>query len=192
MVGRETPAAVSTSIKLKIEVVDAWRVPCFCAYCSDCFEMSSNYALEGWLVCLSIHVDLRPVPVSSGYGWQWLIVEVVIVRTGHDLDVTDCVVVEQISVHVAIVSYVTGKQLAYSSDMHWLGQEILLRLISLLVPERISRLLGNARDWKGTKTLVQLHEAPETFPKNAGCMKVDIGCYKLARCPLDCVYCLCA
>ena len=44
--------------------------------------------------------------------------EVVIVGAGHDLDVSNCVVIKQVSVHVAIMLHVAGKQLAYSRCMH--------------------------------------------------------------------------
>lgn len=45
--------------------------------------------------------------------------EVVILRTGHDLDVSDCAVIEQISVHVAVMLHVAGKQLAYDRFTHF-------------------------------------------------------------------------
>jgi hypothetical protein len=47
----------------------------------------------------------------------------VVVRTSHNLDVSDCVVVEQISVHVAVVLQITSEQLAHGRCMHVLGCE---------------------------------------------------------------------
>jgi hypothetical protein len=38
-----------------------------------------------------------------------LVVEVVVVWTGHDLDVSDCTVVEKIPVHVAVLLEIAGK-----------------------------------------------------------------------------------
>jgi hypothetical protein len=45
-------------------------------------------------------------------------VKVVVVGTGHNFDESDCAVVEQISVHVAVVLHVAGKQLAYDRFTH--------------------------------------------------------------------------
>ena len=111
---------ITALVELQIEMVDAGKIPFFCASGSDCFEISSYRALESQLVGRTIDVDCRPVPISGRYGWQWLVVEVVAVRTGHDLDVSDCVVVEQRAVHVSVMLRIASKKLAQNGYMHWL------------------------------------------------------------------------
>ena len=123
LVGREASVAISALVKLQVEMVDAGRVPRLRGCGGDFFEVDSHGLLEGWLTCISIHVDCRPVPVSGSNWRQWLIMEMMILRTCHDLDISDRVVIEQISMHVAIVLHVAGKQLTYSRCMHWLRWE---------------------------------------------------------------------
>lgn len=118
LVGCEASAAVPALVKLQIEMVDAGRVPRFRGCGGDFFEVDSHSRLEGCLACISIDVDCRAIPVSGSDWWQWLIVEVVILRTCHHLDISNRGVIEQISMHVAIVLHVAGKQLAYSRCMH--------------------------------------------------------------------------
>ena len=108
-VGCEASTRIAALIQLQIEMVDAGRVPVLCACGSDAFKICSICALEDRVAGISIDVYCRPVPVSGRSGWQWLFVEVVVVRTGHDLDVSNRVIVEQISVHVAVMLHVAGK-----------------------------------------------------------------------------------
>ena len=109
---------ITALVELQIEMVDAGKIPFFCASGSDCFEISSYRALESQLVGRTIDVDCSPVTISGRYGWQWLVVEVVAVRTGHDLDVSDCAIIKEVPVHVAVVLHVASKQLAYDRFMH--------------------------------------------------------------------------
>ena len=104
-------------------MVDTGRIPLLCGNAFESLEVSSGCALEDRLAGLSIGVDCRRVPVSGRDGWERLIVDVVVLGSYHELDISDCIVIEQISMHVAIVLHVAGKQLAYSRCMHWLGKE---------------------------------------------------------------------
>ena len=52
-----------------------------------------------------------------------MIVEAVLLGPCHDLDISDCVVVEEIPVHMAIVLHIACQKLAYDRGMHWLRWE---------------------------------------------------------------------
>ena len=105
----EASTGIAALVELQIEMVDTGRVPRLCGYAFDCIEVLSGCALYERFVGFSIDVDCRPVPVPSRCVWQWLIVEVVISRTRQDLDISDRVVIEKISVHVAVRLHVAGK-----------------------------------------------------------------------------------